>query len=89
MENGWLYIKDSGEFLKKIRNVGNIPENAILVTVDVVGLYSNLPHNDGLKALINMLEAREHKAVSTDDLVKMVRFVLENNYFEFNNDVKE
>ena len=89
MENGWLYIKDSGEFLKKIRNVGNIPENAILVTVDVVGLYSNLPHNAGLKALINMLEAREHKAVSTDDLVKMVRFVLENNYFEFNNDVKE
>ena len=25
--------------LKKIKNVGNIPENAILVTADVVGLY--------------------------------------------------
>ena len=29
------------------------------------------------------------KAVSTDDLVKMARFVLENNYFEFNGDVKK
>ena len=36
-----------------------------------------------------MLEAREHKVVFTDDLVKMAHFVLENNYFEFNGDVKK
>ena len=35
-----------------------------------------------------MLEARECKALSTEDLVKMAWFVLENNYFEFNSDVK-
>ena len=69
MQNGWSYIKDSGDFLKKIRNVGNFPENAILVTADVVGQYPNIPHNAGLKALNNMLGAREHKAVSADDLV--------------------
>ena len=68
MQSGWSYIKDSGDFLKKIKNVGNIPENAILVTADVVGLYPNIPHNAGLKVLSNMLEAREHKAVSTEDL---------------------
>ena len=66
--------------LKKTRTVGNIPENAILVTADVIGLYPNIPHNAGLKALNNMLQARKRKAVSTDDLVKMVRFVLESNY---------
>ena len=71
--------------MKKIRNVGNIPENAILVT----GHFGNIPHNAGLKALTNMLQVREHKAVSTEDLVKMARFVLENNYFEFNGDVKK
>ena len=59
------------------------------MTADVVGLYPNIPHNPGLKALSNMLEAREQKAVSTDDLVKMAHFVLENNYFEFNGDVKK
>ena len=89
MQNGSPYIKDYDDFLKKIRNVGNIPENAILVTADVAGLYPNLPHNDGLKALNNILEPREHKVVSTDDLVKMERFVLENNYFEFNGDLKK
>ena len=71
-----------------IRNVGNIPENSILVTADVVGLYPNIPHNAGLKVLTNMLEAKEHKAVSIDDLVKMACFILENNCFEFNGDVK-
>ena len=89
MQDGWSYIKDSGDFLKKIKNVGNIPENAILVTADVAGLYPNILHNVGPKALCNMLEAREHKAVSSEDLAKMVRFVLENNYFEFNGDVKK
>ena len=53
MQSGWSYIKNSGGFLKKIKNVGNIPENAILVTADVVGLYPNILHNAGLKALSN------------------------------------
>ena len=87
MQSGWSYIKDSGDFLKKIKNIGNIPENAILVTADVVGLYPNIPHSAGIKALSNMLQAREHKAVSTEDLVQMARFVLENYYF--NGDVKK
>ena len=60
MQSGWSYIKDSGDFLKKIKNVGNIPENTFLVIADVVGLYPNIPHNTDLKALSNMLEAREH-----------------------------
>ena len=56
---------------------------------DVSGLYPNIPHNTGLNALSNMLEAREHKAVSTEDVLKMAHFVLENNYFKFNGDVKK
>ena len=59
------------------------------MTADVVGLYPNIPHSAGLNALGNMLQAREHKALSTEDLVKMVRFVLQNNYFEFNGDFKK
>ena len=36
-----------------------------------------------------MLEAREHEAVSTDNLIEVVRLVLENNYFKFNDGVKK
>ena len=77
MQNGWPYIKDSGGSLKQIRNMGNISQNVVLVTADVVGLYPNIPHNGDLKTLSNMLEAREDKTVPTNDLIKMARFVLE------------
>ena len=53
MEESWPYIKDSGDFLKKIKNIGKIPEGAILVTSDVVELYPNIPHRVGLEALRN------------------------------------
>ena len=36
-----------------------------------------------------MLETTEHKVVSTDNLVKIAHFVLEDNYFEFNSGVKK
>ena len=32
MQDSWSYIKDSGDFLKRIKNIGKIPEGAILVT---------------------------------------------------------
>ena len=32
-------MKDSGDFLKEIKNIGKIPERARLVTADVFGLY--------------------------------------------------
>ena len=62
MKESWSYIKDSTNFINKIGQIGDIPENAILVTADVVGLYPNIPHKDGLKALKNALE-REKKSI--------------------------
>ena len=44
MQNGKSYIRDSGHFLEKIKNVNNLPQNAIPVTADVVGLYPNIPN---------------------------------------------
>lgn len=36
--------------------IGDICENGILVTANVVGLYPSIPHKAGLKALENALE---------------------------------
>ena len=89
MQSSWAYIKDSGDFLRKIKQIGNLPENSILVTVDVVGLYPSIPHELGLKVLEEALEKRKSKQISTDDLIKLAKFVLQYNYFEFNGEVKQ
>ena len=89
MQKGWSYIKDSGDFIKKINNLDSIPENAILVTADVVGLYPNIPHKVGLRALREALNKRDEKTIPTEELLKMAEFVLKNNYFEFGNKLKQ
>ena len=61
-----------------------IPDNDILVTADVVRLYTRISHKAGLRALKEVLDRREEKKISTEDLVKIAEFVLQNNYFEFN-----
>ena len=44
----------------------------------------NIPNNDGLQALRQVLDERESKTISTDTLVELSDIVLNNNYFEFN-----
>ena len=78
MQKGLSYIRDSQYFLEKIKTIGSVPENAILVTADVVGLYPNIPHQAGLKALKEALEKRDIKKIPREDLVKMAEFVLNN-----------
>ena len=44
-------LKDTADFLEKIKSLGRIPDDAFLVAADVVGLYPSIPHHAGLKAL--------------------------------------
>ena len=84
MQESWSYIKGSGDFLKKIKNIDKISEGAILVTVDVIGLYPSISHGADVEALRKILSERD----SPKDIVRMVEFVLKNNFFEFNGEVK-
>ena len=47
MQNSWSYLKDSGDFLKKMKNISSIHEDTILVTADVVSLYLTITHTVG------------------------------------------
>ena len=53
MKQGNSHIKDTDDFLEKLRAIGEIPKGAILVTADVVGFYPSIPHDEGLKVLWN------------------------------------
>ena len=88
MQESCSYVKDSGDFLKNIKNVGKIPEGAILVTTDVVTPYPNIPHGADLEALRKKLNERETPRVFTEEVLEMTDFVLKNNFFEFNEEGK-
>ena len=42
------YIKDTNDFLRKLQNLPKVPYGVILCTIDVVGLYPNIPNGKGL-----------------------------------------
>ena len=88
MRSSMSYIKDTNEFLLKLKNLRKVPNNAILITADVVGLYPNIPHNEGLEVLKKRIDNFYEKSIPTEDLFKMAEFVLKNNYFEFKSNVK-
>ena len=44
MREGMSYIKDSNDFIHKIRGLQDIPNDVLLVTADVVGLYPTTIH---------------------------------------------
>ena len=89
MQRGKSYKKNSDDFNNKIKNLQNVQEGAIFVTLDIVGLYPSIPLEAGLNALGEALDNRKNKHIPTYSLLKMVEFALKNNYFEFNGKFKK
>ena len=62
--------------MKKLRSLPNLPNDVILCTVDVVGVYSNIPHDGGLFAVRKRLDLTQEK-------VELAEAVLKDNIFTF------
>ena len=88
-QNGKSNIRNSSDFISKIKDLNNMPQGALLVTANVVGLNPSIPRDLGFKSLREVLEEWKLKPVSTDDLVRMAEFVLQNNYFEFDGEIED
>ena len=50
------YIKDTNDFLKKLRDLPDLPEESINYPIDVVGLFPSIPNEEGLRFLRNVLD---------------------------------
>ena len=59
-------------------------QGAILSTSDVVGLYLNILHEEGLTSLRKLLDARMEKKVATENLLELAQIALNNTIFQLN-----
>lgn len=79
------YVKDSTAFLNRIFQLNNnLPNNIILITIDVKSLYTNIPNEEGIKACINQLNNDNNTNEDINFIQEILTHVLFNNYFEFN-----
>ena len=78
------YVKDTTDFINKVKDIGPLPENSYLVTMDVSSLYTNIPHDEGLDTLRENLNRRRNRSVATNVLVTLMSLILTLNNFIFN-----
>ena len=77
------FLKDTNDFLNKLRSLPKLPGNIVLCTVDVVGLYPNISHEEGLSALRKRLDNQMEKYISSDTLCELAEVALKNNILKF------
>ena len=51
-----------------------------------MGLYSHIPHREGLEIMKLYLDKREDQSVASDGLYKLAKIILKYNYFELGQD---
>ena len=78
------YIRDTTDFIHKLRGLPRLPPGSLLVTLDVSSLYTNIPHEEGITACEEYLNRRELQEPPTADLCELIRLVLTKNSFVFN-----
>ena len=73
------YLKDTTDFLLKLQSLRSIPDNTLLVTLDVSSLYTNIPHSEGIEACREALNSRDIQQPPTEDLTELINQILTMN----------
>lgn len=71
-----MLIKDTAHFIKKIESK-NIPQNAWILSLDVVTLYISIPHEDIRNTIQECLETNTGHPPTTHFMLDLVDLLLE------------
>ena len=77
-QNVKSHIEDTND-LSKLASLPPLPDDLILSTIDDVGLYPNIPRDEGLIVMRKALCFRKDKKISTESLTELAECVLQNN----------
>ena len=58
----------------------------MILTVDVIGLFTNIPEKDGIYAVRETLEQNRNNDINIEFILRLLKFILENNVMEFNSE---
>ena len=75
-------IKDTPSFLNMVLGM-DIPKGALLVTMDVTSLYTNIPWEEGVDLVVREFTLAE-LTMDPKLLRELLEFILHNNFFAYN-----
>lgn len=77
------YLKDTNDFIQKIREL-RIPQNSLLISLDVDSMYTNIDNKAGLKAVKESFDLYPDPNRPDLEILELLKISLEKNDFEFN-----
>ena len=89
LQNNKYTVKNSASFVEKIRTM-SVDPNEILVSFDVVSLFTCIPTHLATEVVKERLDfdqsLSERTNLSTQNIIALLQFVLDNNFFVFQGD---
>ena len=79
------HIRDTTDFIIRLKNLGRVPENSILATLDIPSLYTNIDTDNGLAIIEEELTKTDQTQPSAKTLTCLLEKVLKLNNFTFDN----
>ena len=79
------HIRDTTDFIIRLKNLDRVPENSILATSDVSSLYTNIDTDDGLAIIEEELTKTRQTQPSAKTPTCLLEKVLKLNNFAFDN----
>ena len=78
------YLKDSTDFINFIEST-EVPKHAIIVSMDVTSLYTNIPQEEGIKTICKayVTHYKDKPPIPTQSLERALRLILKENSFHF------
>ncbi|CAJ0928207.1 unnamed protein product, partial [Ranitomeya imitator] len=64
------YLKDTTGFLTSLKNIGRLPINCLLVSMDVNSLYTSIRHQDGIESVMSFLSSHTNFSIQQQKFCK-------------------
>ena len=80
------FVKDTTDFINKVESLEKLHQSSIIGTLDVTSLYTNIPNDEGIASIKNMLDTERLGDINpkNETLIELLGMVLKSNNFQFN-----
>lgn len=79
------FVQDTTDAIKKIKDIGSVDPVSLLVVMDVEALYTNINHDEGLRALRHYLTSgMMDESPPAVFILTLTEWILKHNVFEDN-----
>ena len=80
------YVKNWTHLLNTLKDIDVLPTNAVLITLDVSSLYTNMTKKEGIDVCRIAFSQRTDRSVPTESICDLIRMILIMNNFVFNDE---